>query len=592
MKKGLCILCWLVGFWVQAQNEQLAEYYYDKGDFEKAKLSFETLAKESPLNRDWFIKTVYCNQQLLQYDVAEKALKDKYNATDDAQILVELGYNNQLQNKTAQAEAFYKKAIESIDKNPNEVYGVSQIFEKKNLLDYALKAYETAEKKSKNYSFNYQKGLIYGQQGNISQMIEILLDEAYKNPRYANVIQNRFAIYMAGETNETFTEMLRKSLLTRVQGSQDFFWNRYLSWFYVQKKDYFKAFIQEKAMYRRQPESLSDIMRLAQYCLDENQIEDALPIFEFVTQNTQNSDVLAEANYYLLKIKIDKAQPETELAIEKELQTATQQFAKTSFGLDLQILKSHFQAFNLNAPDQAIEQLSQLLDQGLNDYQMAQVKMELADVMLLEEKFNQALLYYSQIEVNLKNDKVAHEAGYKAALTSYFKTDFDWALQQFKVLKSASTQLIANDALEYYLLLIDTNAADSTQVALTKLAKADFLKYQNKSKAALLDYEKILTEHPGEDIVPVVLLRMGQLYDKTMQYDNALAMYQKIIDQHPESIYIDEALYFAAEIYYKKLLKPDLSLPLYEEVVIKHPDSIYYVMARTNYRTIRGDIHF
>jgi hypothetical protein len=37
----------------------------------------------------------------------------------------------------------------------------------------------------------------------------------------------------------------------------------------------------------------------------------------------------------------------------------------------------------------------------------------------------------------------------KAAKTSYLKL-IVWALKQFKELKSANTQLIANDALEYF----------------------------------------------------------------------------------------------------------------------------------------------
>jgi hypothetical protein len=67
------------------------------------------------------------------------------------------------------------------------------------------------------------------------------------------------------------------------------------------------------------------------------------------------------------------------------------------------------------------------------------------------KKFNQALIYYSQIELDLKNDVVAHEASLKQQ-TSYFKTDFAWALKQFKELKSANTQLIANDALAYFFI--------------------------------------------------------------------------------------------------------------------------------------------
>jgi hypothetical protein len=54
--------------------------------------------------------------------------------------------------------------------------------------------------------------------------------------------------------------------------------------------------------------------------------------------------------------------------------------------------------------------------------------------------------------LDLKNDVVAHEASLKAAKTSYFKTDFAWALKQFKELKSANTQLIANDALAYFFI--------------------------------------------------------------------------------------------------------------------------------------------
>jgi hypothetical protein len=61
-----------------------------------------------------------------------------------------------------------------------------------------------------------------------------------------------------------------------------------------------------------------------------------------------------------------------------------------------------------------------------------------------EEKFNQAL--FSQIELGTC---VAHEASLKAAKTSYFKTDFAWALKQFKELKSANTQLI-NDNVFFY----------------------------------------------------------------------------------------------------------------------------------------------
>lgn len=33
-----------------SQNEQLAQHYYDKGDFEKAKISYEQLLNATPSN--------------------------------------------------------------------------------------------------------------------------------------------------------------------------------------------------------------------------------------------------------------------------------------------------------------------------------------------------------------------------------------------------------------------------------------------------------------------------------------------------------------------------------------------------------------
>ena len=59
----------LFGF---AQNEQLAQYYYEKGDFEKARIGFEELLLNVPQNTQYFLRTIDCYQQLQQFDIAEK----------------------------------------------------------------------------------------------------------------------------------------------------------------------------------------------------------------------------------------------------------------------------------------------------------------------------------------------------------------------------------------------------------------------------------------------------------------------------------------------------------------------------------------
>jgi tetratricopeptide (TPR) repeat protein len=572
-----------------SQNEQLAQYYYDKGDFEKAKISFEELLKATPQNYQYFIRIVDCYQQLQDFTASEKLIKNRLDQYKQGSLLVELGYNFQLQKNEASAKKHYDEAIERIKKNPSEVYGIANSFERKVLLDYALKSYQTAMALASNFNFNYQIALLYGQLGNTEMMISTFLDEAYANPQNSIQIQNQLARFMVEEGDENFNETLRKALIIRAQKDQDVFWNHYLSWFYVQQKEFGKAFIQEKAVYKRNPDSLSDIVNLAQLAIEEDDSETAKEILGFILENTKDLELLIQANSYLIEMKIDKAQEKDFAAINNELNGLLTEFEISPFTLSLQLIQAHFVAFNLKKPDEGKAIIKKALELQLNVYEQAQAKMELADILLFEEKFNQALIYYSQIEENLKNDVLAHEASLKAAKTSYFQGDFVWALKQFKELKSASTQLIANDAMEYFLLINDNTVADSTQTALKQFAKGDYLLYQNRNQEAIAQFQSILKSFKGQEIEAVTTLRLGKIYEKQSEYNLALSQYQNIIDHHADGIYIDEALYFSAEIYNNKLQQPEKAKPLYEKIIFNHQDSIYFVDARKKYRQLRGD---
>ena len=589
MKKLFLNLMLLFTLFSFAQNEQLAQYYYEKGDFEKAKLSYEELLENVPQNTQYFLRVIDCYQQLQQYDSAEKALQNRIDKYHQGNMYVELGYNFQIQKKESKAKEYYEQAIDKIRKNPNEVFAVSSAFEKKVLLDYALQAYDLGTQMLPTFSFNYQKGLLYGQLGKTDRMIEMFLDEAESHPENSVVIQSQFMRFMTDASDFSFSDALRKALIVRVQKSQDLFWNHYLSWFYVQGKEFGKAFVQEKAIYKRAPESLSNIINLAQLAIQENDQETASEVLGFVLENTKDLQLLVQAHSYLIKIQIENAKPKDFPAVALAIDGLLKEFEISPFTLSLQLIQAHFVAFNLNKPEEGRAILKRALDLNLSNYDVAQVKMELGDILLYEEKFNQALIYYSQIEMDVKNETVAHEATLKAAKTSYFKADFDWALKQFKELKAANTQLIANDALEYFLLINDNTVADSTQTALKAFSKGDYLLYQNRNTEAISQFQSILQKFKGQEIESVTLLRLGSVYEKMREYNLALSQYQFILDHHNDGIYADEALFFSAEIYNNKLQQPDKAKPLYEKIIFNHEDSIYFVEARKKFRQLRGD---
>jgi len=589
MKKILLYISLILPLLVFSQNDQLAQNYFDRGEFEKAKMTYEELLKTQPSNPYYFQKTIECYQQLQLFAKAESSILERLKQYQQANLFVELGYNYQLQKDMPKAKKNYEQALDRIRKNPSEVYGVAAVFEKKVLVDYALRAYELALELEPKFNFNYQMALLYGQLGNTDMMIEKFLTEAYANPQNSIMIQNQLSRFMTEDADMAFNESLRKALLVKAQKDQDVFWNQYLSWFYVQQKEYGKAFIQEKAIYRRNPETFSNIVNLAQLAIEEKEQETAKEILTFVLDNTKDLELLIQAHTFLIQMRIDSATDKDFKGIEADLDALLKEFGISPYSLPLQILQAHFLTFHLKNPEQGKAILKTALALPLNMYQKADIKMELADILLFEEKFNQALIYYSQIEEDLKNDVVGHEASLKAAKTSYFKSDFAWALKQFKELKSAASQLIANDALEYFLLINDNTVADSTQTALKQFSRGDYLLYQNKNKEALDQFQAILKSFKGQEIESVTLYRLGKVYEKMGDFNSALSQYQSIIDHHNDGIYIDEAYYFSAEIYNKQLKNTEKAKSLYEQVIFHHEDSIYFTDARKKYRQLRGD---
>ncbi len=286
-----------------------------------------------------------------------------------------------------------------------------------------------------------------------------------------------------------------------------------------------------------------------------------------------------------LKTVTEKEYPSVALEFESLLNT---------YGFDiqtymLQIDYNHFLAFSMGRNDEAISNLKKLAKSPMTSYQEARVKMELADILVFSEQFNQALIYYSQIQKKVKNDVLAQEARFKVAQTSYYKGDFEWSQVQLDVLKKSASQLIANDAMQLSLMIRDNSMEDSTQTALKKFAKAELLSLQNKNQEAIVAFSEILENHKGEKIEDEVLLKQGKIYEKIGTYDKAENNYLKLIAFYKEDILADDAYYHLAKLYENKLGFPEKAKQYYEEIIYNFADSIYFIEARKQFRMLRGD---
>jgi len=585
----ILFFCLLISGVLYSQNATLAKDYFQNGDYEKALVEYKKLYAKSSSNITYINNVINTYQQLEQYDEAEKFILELIERVNYPAFLVELGYNYQLKNNLQKANENYKKAIAIIDEKASHVFGIAKSFQNHSLLDEAVISYEKASILNPNFNFNVQLAQIYGEQGHIEKMFNSYLNFAESNTAVVRNVKRAVNEFITEDADNENNLLFRKLLLKKNQQEPNILWNELLSWLFIQQKDFKKAFIQEKAIYKRQPESLNRIIEIAKIASSEYENELAKTIFNYIIETAQDNKTKLQAHQNVMKIKIRESSKSNYAAIKNNYLELLETYGNQAETLELQIAYAHFLAFYLNETDNATDFLENSLRQPLATLEKARIKLELGDVLVLQEKFSKALIYYTQIQRNLKNSTISQEARFKVAKASYYKGDFKWAESQLKILKASTSQLIANDALDLKLLISDNKYEDSLQTALKQYAKADLLAFQNRNDEAIMLLDKILNEHKTEPIIPQALFKQAQLFKLKNHFDKAKVNYERIIENYSEGILIDDALFCLAEIYEKHLNLPDQAKALFEQIIFNHADSIYFVDARKRYRTLRGD---
>ncbi|MEO9572361.1 MAG: tetratricopeptide repeat protein [Polaribacter sp.] len=570
-----------------SQNDYLlGESYYREGEYKKATQVFKKLYSKSPFNTSYLGRLISCYQETDQFLEAEKLLKSKIKKNPQQGFLyIYLGYNYQRQQLKELANNNYQFALNSLDKNASYGAIIGRIFKEYNLLDNAILAYQKVMKKNENANYNFQIAQIYGEKGDFKKMFESYINLVDKNEKYFSLVQRYTSKYLTEDSKNEANILFRKTLLRKSASNPKDVWNILLSWLFTQQKDYGKALIQQKALYQRNPIDLNEIFSLGKIAFNNKSYDNAKNCFDFITENSTLNEEKIDAYLYISKIAVATKNTET----EKLFQSLFKEFGKNTLTIKLQVAYADFLTFTKSKPTAAKVVLEKALTFSRSKFDKARIKLKLGDILVFTEKYNKALIYFSQIQTNLKNHELAQQARFKVAQTSYFKGDFSWAKAQLKILKSSTTQLIANDALELYLIITDNEPVDSIPSGLTQYAKASLLAYQNKTEQAIETLNIINKDFKGQPIEDEALFKQAKLFIKRNQFEAAITNLEKVISLNPEGVLIDDAYYELAELYKNNLNNLEKASEYYQKIIFDYSSSIYLVEARKKYRKIRGD---
>ncbi len=189
-----------------------------------------------------------------------------------------------------------------MDEKPNYIYSIAKKFEDHSLSEQAIRVYDKGKLLAPDKNYSIQLARIYGDQGDVEKMFACYIDYIAYKPNYLNNIKRAVSDFISENRANENNTFLRRALLKKIQQEPNEYWYEMLSWLYVQEKAYNKSFIQEKALYKRNPESLDRIIELAITAINDNDGDTAKAIFNYILETTQDAGTALTAHQYILEI--------------------------------------------------------------------------------------------------------------------------------------------------------------------------------------------------------------------------------------------------------------------------------------------------
>ncbi len=592
----LAVLFIVFPLWLNAQESKLAQQYFASGEYEKAASLYEKLYEKSKNNDFYFNRFIDCLIALEDYSKAEVILKKQIKKKPkDVQLYVTYGNLFERQLKDDKAEEQYREAIKKMEADQYIITRLANAFRNLTKYDYAIQVYEKGGELLKDKTvFSYNLGDMYRRKGDSPKMIHNYLNSLSINPNRLNSLQTIFQRYLS---EEEFDE-LQAQLYERIEEQADEVqYPELLAWVFIQRKDYVNAIRQAKMLDRRLGETGIRVFRVGSIAEKDKDYDAAISAYEYIIEEKGlASGIYIDSKRASLNCKRKKVvegfnYTEADLrALEAEYETFLNEFGRNKTTAPIIAELADLEAFYLNDRKKAIDLLKEMIAfPGLDQYVMARAKLSLADFYLMDSEIWEATLLYSQVDKVFAEDILGHEARFRNAKLSYYAGDFEWAQAQFDVLKASTSKLIANDALDLSVFILDNLGLDSTVTALKLYSEADLLVFQNRFDDAFAKLDSLANFFPGHSLEDDIYYTKSKIYLKQREYELSAEMLQKIIDDYSDGIRADNALYELALLNENQLGNPEKAKELYEKIFIEYSGSTFAVDARKRYRKLRGD---
>jgi tetratricopeptide (TPR) repeat protein len=577
----------------QDNDLQLAKQYVSDGEQQKALDIYQKLYKKD--NETYFPVYFSCLLNLKKFDDAINLAKKMIRKhPDDDQYIILLGTAYTQQGSIEKANSLYDELIKNLPADQSQIAMLAAQFYQNANIDYAVKIFLQGRKLlHSDILFSYELINLYRYKRDKAALTEEYLNFLPSNPGFISQAENALSSLYEGAADY---DILKIALLKRIQKDpQQTLYPELLTWQFLQQKEFDQALNQALALSRRQNDDGNTIYELCRTLTANEAYDAAIRGYEYLISKGKDQELYIPSKIELintknLKITAGKYTSDDLLSLEKDYMDLLNEFGKTSNTAFAMQKLANLQTFKLHKLNDAQKLLEEALNvPGIKPGLLAECKLDLGDVLLLNNKPWDATLLYSQVEKDFPNTSIGQDAKYRNAKLAYYTGDFTWAKGQLDVLKAATSQLIANDALNLSLLIADNIAADSTGAALKIYARADLLLFAEEPDKALLTLDSIDKKYPGNSLSDDILMAKARLLIQQKSYEAAVPLLKKIEEEHSSGLWADDAVFMLGDIYENHLSDKEQAKIYYQKIITDYAGSLWLNEARKRFRLLRGD---
>jgi tetratricopeptide (TPR) repeat protein len=635
------------------QEIQIANEYNLKGQKDKALSLYEQLAKKNeniPLIHTNYLNLLL---DAGNFNKAEEYVERLIKRDGKLNYKLDLGIIYVRSGDIAKADKYFKALIKSQTDDAYKLKTTSDYLASRNLTNYSIDALLQARSASGNSSlYILELANLYRLSGKRDQMVEEYLNYVTQTPANISYVKNLMQILLTKPEELESLEKLLYDRVQKNQNSEVYvdllIWvNLQQKNFYgafIQSRAYDKRFKKDQSKtleiaqialnnkdFANADRSFSFVIK--EYANSVNELPARLGLIQTREAKVKNSfPVNKDSVKYLIS----------------EYQNFKSTYPDHPNTYEATLNQALLYAYYLDQKDSAVSGLNRLINNNkVTPTLKAKSKIELGDIYLLKEEPWEATLLYSQVEKTQRETPFGYEAKLRNAKLSYFKGDFLLAQEHLDILKQATSREIANDAMELSMRIKENTVYDTTGAALKEYAAIELLLAQNKNDLALqrlnnfrvtrkvkmskqeaiakklwsperqmsVEELKNLKEElekakqgekttlVGMDSVWVdvavdqfqttikddVYWLEANLRLKRGEFDQSIALLQKILTEFGDDILADDANFLQGEIYELHIKDKDKAMEIYREFLTKYPGSVFAAEARKRYRNLRGD---